>query len=33
MQSIINESFDNDHNMEKKEELQLDQIQPDENNG
>lgn len=35
MQSIINENFDNDHDhdAEKKEELHLDQIQPDENNG
>ncbi|XP_036140207.1 pinin isoform X2 [Monomorium pharaonis] len=35
MQSIINENFnnDNDHTIEKKEEVQLDQIQPDVNNG
>lgn len=33
MQSIINENFNNDHDVEKKEEIQLDQVQPDENNG
>jgi len=32
VQSIINESFDNDH-VEKKEEVQLDQVQPSVNNG
>lgn len=32
MQSIINENF-NDNDMEKKEEVQLNQVQPDENNG
>lgn len=32
MQSIINENFD-DNDMEKKEEVQLSQDQPDENNG
>lgn len=32
MQSIINENFD-DNDMEKKEEIQLNQVQPDENNG
>lgn len=32
MQSIINENFD-DNDMEKKEEVQLDQVQQDENNG
>lgn len=33
MQSIINENFDNDHTVEEKEEIQLDQIQSDVNNG
>ena len=35
MQSIINENFDNDndHTVEKKEDVQLDQVQPDVNNG
>lgn len=32
MQSIINENF-NDNDMEKKEEVQLNQVQPDETNG
>lgn len=33
MQSIINETFDDNQDVEKKEELQLGQVQPDENNG
>lgn len=33
MQSIINENFDNDHTTEKKEDIQLDQVQSDANNG
>ncbi|XP_011635389.1 pinin, partial [Pogonomyrmex barbatus] len=33
MQSIINENFDDEHTTEKKEEIQLDQVQPDANNG
>ncbi|KAL6267028.1 hypothetical protein P5V15_000105 [Pogonomyrmex californicus] len=33
MQSIINENFDDEHTTEKKEEVQLDQVQPDANNG
>lgn len=33
MQSIINENSDNDHDMKSKEEVQLDQVQLDENNG
>lgn len=32
IQSIINENFD-DNDMEKKEEIQLNQVQSDENNG
>lgn len=33
MQSIISETFDENHDMEKKDEVQLDQVQQDENNG
>ncbi|XP_012217379.1 pinin [Linepithema humile] len=33
MQSIINETFDDNQDVEKKEEVELDQVQPDENNG
>ncbi|XP_024871160.1 pinin [Temnothorax curvispinosus] len=33
IQSIINENFDNDHTIEKKEEVQLEIIQPEVNNG
>lgn len=33
MQSIISETFNEDHDIEKKDEVQLDQIQQDENNG
>ncbi|XP_071631832.1 pinin [Temnothorax longispinosus] len=33
IQSIINENFDNDHTIEKKEEVQLEIVQPEVNNG
>lgn len=33
MQSIISETFDDDHEMEKKDEVQFNQVQQDENNG
>lgn len=35
MQSIMNETFDDNQDVEKKDEVQLDQVQnpPDENNG
>lgn len=33
IQSIISETFDEDHDIEKKDEVQLDQVQQDENNG
>lgn len=32
MQSIISETFDENHDMEKKDEVKLDQVQQDENN-
>lgn len=33
MQTIISENFNDDHTVEKKEEVQLDQVQSDVNNG
>jgi len=33
IQSVIHENSDNDHDIKVKEEVQLDQVQLDENNG